>query len=331
MVLAFVGAFVMVVPFTSLARRFPTQRLPEYARQLLGPWLGWLIQFLLTLFLIGSFLLAAITIELHVNDYLMTETPTIVFVVGISLLSLYGAYLGLEVLARLSLWGLGFSLLLGSLMVIGSVDHFDVTRLMPAWEHGLPRILQASSVAWTDTAQLLVGLIYLWPRSTGDTSRWRNLSWLGVLLGAVTVLVWPVFEMGALGPEVTAQFLISCMQLARAAELGIYLPRYEMIMMVLFGWAALIQAMGFLYMSLESLQELFPTKRLSRGWFMTLVTFALLPGHYWLSQDREILDRVHTHLWPVIALPIALGLPLLLLLVAMVRRSAPTSLPSSGA
>lgn len=325
MTMAFVGAFVLVLPFVALARRFPDQRPAVYIRRLLGPFLGGLVLLLFSFFFLGSFIFSAITVEAHVNDYLMTETPLIVFVVGLSLLCLYGAYLGLEVIGRLALSGLAFNVIIGLLMVMGSLDHFRLTRMLPTWDHGLGAITVASAMPWTDSAMTLVGLIFLWPRSKAAPERWQNLSWLGVLLGAITVLVWPIFELGVLGPEVTAQYLIACMQLARAAELGIYLHRYEMIMMIFFGWGALVQAMALLYLGLESLREVFALG-ISRGWFMLMTTLLQIPIHYFIAVDRERFDMVLNHSWPVISLPVALGLPLLLWLVAMVRRQ-----PSSSA
>lgn len=319
MLIAFVGAFAVAVPFVALARRFPGQTPTDYVPRLLGNGLGRLALLLLSLFLLGSFLLSAITIELHVNDYLMTETPTLFFVICCSLLCLYGAYLGLEVIGRLAFVGLGMNLFLGALVVVGSFDHFEMIRLRPVWEHGLTAIVRASSLAWTDSALVLVGLLFLWPRSATAPGRWMNLSWLGLLMATITIMPWPVFEIGVLGAEVTAQYLIACMQLARSAELGIYLHRYEMVMMILFGWGTLVQGMALLYFALELLRAVIPLK-LARGLFMTAVVVLIIPLHYYMAIDRERLDWLHSYLWPPIALPVALGLPLLLGLVALFRK-----------
>ncbi len=316
---SFAGAFLLVVPLVALARRFPNQRVPEWVQVVLGKGLGGLVLLLLAFFLLGSYVLSAVTIELHLKDYLLTETPRPVFVIGLSALFLYAVYLGLEVIARLAIAGLGMALLLGFLVLIGAADRFDVTRMLPAWESGLLPIMQASSIAWTDSAMSLVGLLFLWPRTDAAPGRWLHLSWLAILLSTLTVIIWPVLEIGSMGAEVTGQYLIACMQLARTATLGIYLHRYELIMMVLFAWGTLIQNATLLYLGLESLRTIIPIKT-GRGSFLFVGSLLLLPGQYLLTEDRHLLDHFHTYIWPVIALPIALGLPLLLWLVALVRR-----------
>jgi len=315
---AFVGAFVLAVPLVALVRRFPTQVVPTWVQQVLGRGLGAVALLLFAGFLLGSYLLSAVTINLHLNDYLMTETPPLVFVIGVSLLCLYAAYLGLEVIARLAIVGLAFTLLLSFLVLVGTLDRFQVSRMLPLGESGLVPILQASSVAWTDSAMSLVGLLFLWPRTAAAPQRWLRLSLLAMVLAASTVVVWPILEVGAMGPEVTAHYLIACMQLARTASLGIYLHRYEMIMMVLFGWGTLVQTATLLYLGLELLRSLVPL-RFSRAIFITVGTLLLIPVQYVFTIDRPLLDRFHTNLWPMLSLPVALGLPLLLWLASLIR------------
>ncbi|MFZ5828157.1 MAG: GerAB/ArcD/ProY family transporter [Bacillota bacterium] len=320
---AFLLAFVLILPSVWLARRFPTEQPRQYFPRVLGRPLGMLCLILLALFFFGSYIFSAITIELHVNDFLMTETPTLVFVVAYSLLCLYGAYLGLETAARLAFPGFLMSAAIGILMVAGTIDHFEGERLRPFFDHGVGPVLWGSTIALTDTAMVTAGALVIFPLA-GQPHRWLRIALWGLLGGALIVLVWPIFEIAVLGPEVTAQYLIACMQLARAAELSVYLHRYEMVMMVFFAWGVLTQSIVCLYTATEMLGAALPF-RVSRGWFMTICVLIILPIHYQITIDRELTDVIMHQVWPVLSLPVALGLPPLIWLVSLLRPNLPRS------
>ncbi|HLN63116.1 MAG TPA: GerAB/ArcD/ProY family transporter, partial [Symbiobacteriaceae bacterium] len=178
MLLSFVQGFVVIAVAAWLAGRFGGERPDQYLPRLLGRPLGAIALGLLTLFLFFSFITSAITIVQHLNDYLMTETPFLVFVVLYVLLCMYGSYLGIEVAARLAIPGLLFTFILTALVVAGSVDHFDYTRLLPLFDHGVGRTFAASHAADTDVAMAVVGAMLLLPL-TGKPKRWVRLSWWG--------------------------------------------------------------------------------------------------------------------------------------------------------
>jgi len=81
MLLAFVGGALVMVLMVQLARRVQDQDLFQYLPRLLGTAAGKLAQLLLGLFFLGVFVASAVTIEHHINDFLMPDTPFIVFVV----------------------------------------------------------------------------------------------------------------------------------------------------------------------------------------------------------------------------------------------------------
>lgn len=123
---------------------------------------------------------------------------------------------------------------------------------------------------------------------------------------------WPILEAGVLSGEVTSQYIISCMKLARSAHIGQFLHRYEMLMIAFFAVSCLIQVMACIYCSSLMLHRMLG-KRKGSYRIMILPTCAVLGGFgYWVVVDH--MRALHLlNLWPWAALPIAFGLPILLL------------------
>lgn len=317
MLMAFATGAMIMVPTVWLAGRFGTTGPGTYLPRLAGRWAGALLLALLCLFYAGSFVTSAITVEQHVSDYLLMETPLIVFVAVYALVCWYGVAHGVEGIARLSVLGLCLVFLLDILMVIGSLDHFDLLRLQPLLDHGVGPVALASIAADTDVAMATASALVLLPL-TGKPQRWLRLGWWGLGLGALVTSVWTVFEVGVLGPHVTAQYLIACMQMARAAQLSIWLHRYEMVMVVLFVYSCLAQSMILLYCTVETAGALFGG-RVSRGILVAVFSLFTIPVQHLLGADREGYRLFLESWWPALAVPVAFGLPLAAGALALLR------------
>ncbi len=323
MLIAFATGALVMIATSYVVRAFGSTTPFEYIPRLAGRALGKLLLFLMGLLFLGAFITSGITVELHLNDFLMTETPLVIFVVLYTLLVLYGAFLGLEVAARLSVWGLFTGLMLALSMVIGTTDHFWFDRLLPLFDHGVREVLLASLIADTDVAVAVAASLFLFPyvhKKTENQGKWLGLSWLGLGFGALQSMAWPIFEVAVLGPEVTAQYLIACMQLGRAAELSIYVHRYEMVMMILFSFGVFAKSIVLLYFAHESIAAVVKVERLGRGASMTVLSLLSLFPHYWLVSDRQFYSLFLETWWPTLSLPIAFGVPLALAALVVVRR-----------
>jgi spore germination protein (amino acid permease) len=322
MATAFLWGMAFLPALVWLSRRRSGELPVEYIPKLVGRWLGAIVMLLLSLFCFVAFMTSAITIEQHINDYLMTETPLIIFVVGYTLLIMYGVYLGVEVAARLSILGLLLNIAFNISLAAGSVHHMDWSRLLPMFDHGVLPVLTASIRAYTDVGMATSVALLLLP-ITEKPQQWLRFSWWGLGLGAVLVLTWSLFEITVLGPEVTGQYLIACMQLARAAELSIYLHRYEMIMVVLFVYGVISQSIALLYCATELLAAALPFQ-VRRGYLVATVSLLSIGPQYYLAYDRERYGTFLAVVWPPISVALAFVLPLLLVVIAMFRPKAST-------
>ena len=322
MLIAFLEGMAIIPAMVWLARRRGAERPVDYIPKLLGRPLGRLIMLLLALFFYGAYITSAITISQHISDYLMTETPLILFVAGYTVLTAYGVHLGVEVAARLSVLGLIMIALLNLSMVMGSVQYMDLSRLLPVFDHGVLPVVAASSRAVTDVGIATAASLMLLPHLAAPPERWLKIGWWGLGLGCVLVLTWSVFEITVLGPEMTAQYLVACMQMARAAELSIYLHRYELIMVVMFVYGVVTQSVVCLYCAVGLTAGALPFK-VKRGYLIGAAAIVTVGPQYYLAYDRDRYGAFLAMVWPPVSVALAFGLPLLLCLAALFQPAVP--------
>ncbi|MDQ6422431.1 endospore germination permease [Paenibacillus sp. LHD-117] len=304
------GVAMMYVTYL-VVRRTPGRDFMEAAELMLGRWFGKLVALLVFVLFFAGFGPIMITFVYHIHEYFLPEMPISLIIFASLIVGAIGCYYGLEVMARIALAGLFFIFLLNVMIVIGSTDEFDILNLLPVLEDGFPRALGASihfDADWalaTMLAALVMPLVKDHPRSGGKVGA------LGILLSGLLIIIWSILEAAVLSAEVTSQYTLSCMKLAHNAHIGHFLQRYEMVMIALYSLPILFEIMFSLYGCSVSMAKIFGIGSHKP----TIVPVGLAMGAfaYWIVEDHfraiEYLEQV----WPFIALPIAVGLPLLLL------------------
>ena len=310
-------------------RRTPKHDFVELGISLLGRWFGVLISLLMVAFFAGAFFTVMVTFVYHMRDYFLPEMPLYIFVIAAVGIGWYGAYHGLEVMARMAYVGVFFVLLLNGLILVGSFHQIDLENLRPVAETGLPRILWASRHSDADWAIATMATAMILPMVRNPEVRGRS-GIAGIAIGGLLVLLWPILETVVLSSEVAQQYIVACMKLARSAHMGHFIQRYEMIMVACFSVSSLLQIMMCLFASAHGVSK-------AIGWkdyrpMLIPVGLALGGLAYWGVEDHmRAIDLLNV--WPYLALPIAFGLPttLLALRLAMrrkVEKAAATPPPS---
>jgi len=205
-------------------------------------------------------------------------------------------------------------------MMLGSTDTFDLSQLMPILDHGAGPVATASLVAATDVLTATAAVIFLLPLTREPKRRWLPICWWGLALGAAQTIVWPIFEVGVLGSEVAAQYMVACMQLSRGVQIGIYLQRYELIMVSFLSFGTFVQSMVSLWLAVKLIGSVFGSRPSNWAYWVMGISLATIPGHYWLAYQRDLYISVLADVWTPVAVVLALGVPLVIYAVSLVRR-----------
>lgn len=306
------GIVMMYLTYVVI-RRTPDKDYVQLGQLLLGRWFSILISLVIFAFFVVAFGPIMITFVYHLRDYFLPDAPLWIFVVTSLVVGAIGCYYGLEVMARIAVIGLLFMFTLNVLITVGSMQEFDIRNLLPIMESGMPKTAKASMHYLADCAMatMMATLVLPLVKRVGQGN--GRFGVLGILGSGMVIIIWAILEGAVLSSEVTSQYTLSCMKLARNAHMGTFLQRYEMIMIALYSLPALFEVMFCIYGTSVSMSRVFGLK--SNRPMIIPCSIVLGIFGYWVIEDHfRAIDFLENY-WPFIALPIAIGLPIVMLLL----------------
>lgn len=304
---------VIIVWLTVMViRRYPSGDIMDQSKVLLGTWFSKFISLILFIFFLGSYGAIMITYVYHLMDYFLPETPVYLFIIIALIVGCYGAYFGIEVIGRMALIGVFSVLALNILLMLGSISKFDIRELLPTFQFGVTDTVWASRHHVADWAMVTMTVAVILPYVRSQME-WGRSNIAALLFGGTFVVMWPILEVGVLSPEVTAQYIVSCMQMARSAQIGQFIHRYEMIMIAFFAISILTQIMMCFLCAATTASKLFGLK----DYRPMILPAALLLSCYgfWIVYDHQKAMEFLETTWVTVSLPIAIVVPLLLLIL----------------
>jgi len=312
-----IGAIILMLLIVSIIRKMPDGDLIKQGEILVGKWFGKLLGLIFFIFFIGAFTGTMIMWAYHIRDYFLPEGPVWIFILVPVFVGAYALHFGIEVISRMALIGVFSILIFNILLLLGSLEKFDVRELLPVFESGFTSTVWAGRHHLADWAIVTMMVAIILPM-VKEPKVWKGSSLSGVLFGSMFVLMWPILEVGVLSAEVTAQYIVSCMQLARSAQIGLYIHRYEMIMVVFFAISVLTQVMMSLFCASVSLQKVF---NLNDYRPLIIPSSIILAGFsYWIVEDHARAMQFLENEWVVVALSIGIFVPLLIWVLGFVLK-----------
>ncbi|WP_027085755.1 GerAB/ArcD/ProY family transporter [Cohnella panacarvi] len=311
------GMLFMYVAYLVM-KRAPGMNFLAIGEALLGNWLGKIVALVVLTFFIASSGPIMITFVYHLQDYFLPEAPLSLFLVSSLLVGALGCFYGLEVVARLALLGMLFIFLLNVLIIIGSTQEFDIRNLLPVLEQGFPSAAEASLHYDADCAMAIMMAAIVMPFVNNADKHGGKVGMTGLAATGMVTLIWALLEGAVLSAEVTSRYTVSCMKLARNAHIGDFMQRYEMIMIALYSIPVLFEIMICIYGTSVSMSKLFGMR--SNRWMIVPACLLIGGFSYRIVGDHFRAMQYLEKVWPYIAVPIAFGLPVVMLGLAVILR-----------
>lgn len=316
MLIGFIIGILVVAAMAFLCSRFPEKTILQISGELLGKWIGKGVGLILAAFFLIAYAVSADVLVLHLSDYFLFDTPLIAICVIYGLVSLYGAWLGFEVVVRLSLIGFLMLILLNIAMIIGVIKDFDFMNLQPVMDKGLLDNTTNSVYLFSDLAMAIFAVGMFYP-SLNNRKKGVAISILAMTVSAVLIVTWPFLEAGVMGPDIMRKYIVVCMEQIRCAQFTKYLPRYELLMVSFYIFTISVQSMAMLHSAKRSIKHITGIKK---DW---IILIPLTAAGVWLTQmlvaDHNKYIDFLTWPWPQICALLGIGLPAVLLLVALFK------------
>ncbi|MDG5789951.1 endospore germination permease [Evansella sp. AB-P1] len=312
-----IGLCIMLLT-VFIIKRYPNKNIFEQTRGLVGKWGEKILSLLLFIFFLGAFGGVMITLVYHLMDYFLPDAPTILFVIIAILAGIVGLFYGIEVIARVAILGTFSIIMLNILILFGSLSYFEIRHFFPVLKNGLWNGIEATKHPNGDWAMATLMVAILLPM-VKEKQKWFAYTGKSIVFGGLLILLWPILQVGVLSPEVTGQYIVSCMQMARSAEIGLFIHRYELIMIIFFSLSALVQIMICLLCAVISVKHLTGVQNLNK---LTIPVATILGAFgYWVVVDHIRAMDLLTYYWPRVAMPIAFGVPIIVFILGTVIKN----------
>jgi spore germination protein KB len=293
---------------------FPKQTIVEYCDLILGPWLGKVVSVILILWVFQSGSIVYREVASYFAVSILPSTPLVALMILISLAPAYAVYHGLEVLGRSS--DFLFMLIIGfiSLIYFLLIPEFDYSKIFPVFGDGIGNILRGSLTVIGYGGEIIL-VLFFFPYIKDNQKAGKIMVFTIVAVGIGGILTEAAYTM-VFGLERT--FLtLPFYHMSRYASIGLVVERMDPFLMVANFLANYLKLSIFTYVIVLSLAQLFKMKNY-RKLIIPVILALNVVGFYSFRSMMEVIDFTDK-IWPFYTLPIQIGIPLLLIIVAKFR------------
>ncbi|MBP1932104.1 GerAB/ArcD/ProY family transporter [Ammoniphilus resinae] len=303
--------------YNSLGRRFPGMTLTEINEQILGKWLGKIV----SLLFISYFFILASALTLEIGDFMTTqimpETPIqAVQIIFISIVVM-GVRYGLGTFSRAAEiffpWILFFILFL----TFSLLPQVNYVRIEPVFENGIKPILQATvPMLGLPFLELVVFLMII--PAIQQTKKVGKAFYAGTIIGGFILLVITLLTVYVLGSSLTSTQMYPSYVLAKKVNIGGFLQRVEAIMAGIWFLTIYFKITICFYASSLGLAQTFKLNDYRPLIFplgMLLIALTQI-----ISPNIVYFNYILRYVWTPYSLTYGLFFPLLLLVVAVIRK-----------
>ncbi|MBU7005164.1 GerAB/ArcD/ProY family transporter [Phosphitispora fastidiosa] len=313
----FLMAFIISIPvialITLLGKRFPKKSVIQYLPEVFGTFTGKFLGLIYLGFIMVLMIWASRAISEEISVYFLSRTPMWVSIFVFLGVAAYIAHQGIEGLTRLAAFIFPVTFLFGILAILFSFQNFQLDNIRPIFLIDGFKIPYGSLHMFYPFIPLLTVLM-IYPYLTEKQKSFKVITGATALVFAVIFLVI-LSGIGNYSAPGISRYSWATLELTRKANLPFALQSFGLF----FGATWLSQALvgtGFFYYILsEGMSELL--KVLNYKWF----TLILFPVTYFLIMlPSGVIDVRYIFPYLRIAgLALTLGLPSVILLVALLR------------
>ncbi|MBV7507626.1 spore germination protein [Bacillus sp. sid0103] len=309
-----IGLIVVYVAF-HLNRLYPKETIIEYSGHILGKIPGKVLGFFYLFFYlhINGIIIREYG-EFVIGTFLM-QTPMIIVISAMILVSAFAVYGGIEVIARAAQIIVPVVIILYLLISFMLMKDLEVKNILPIMEHGMKPSFMGSIVpqSWFSEFLLITFMLpYLKDRQKGF--KWGFISICSILFILVLANISTYMLFGGL----TGTFTYPVMVAVRYISIADFLEHLEAIVMAIWVTGVFVKITIFFYaLALGTAQwlNLSDYRPIILPIGLLLVIFGL-----WTAPNLPELEHFLSTSAPFYFLTLQLGIPCVLLLIAMLRK-----------
>ncbi len=316
--------YLVLVPYLALMDRFPKLSLAQYAEKLLGAWLG---KALVLGYIIFLLILSSLVLR-NISDFLglsvLPITPEWFINVSFMVVVIYGVMLGVETIARTGEILFSWSILVMILLVCALLSQFSVEYFEPLLYDGIMRPIKgAYPIIGFPIGEFVFMTMVLPQVREQDRPKLRRHLMGTALIITVTSTLLVVCLIGVMGVNETLRSPFAIYDMAKYINIEEILVRVEiMVAVVWIGTVFMKLSMCFYTLTVMTAQML---KLTTYRPLVLPYAFIILPLAVMTYRNAAHANEFAMGVWTVYSVTFGFLFPVLLLLVAILRKMSDDS------
>ncbi|AFV03360.1 putative membrane protein [Dehalobacter sp. UNSWDHB] len=299
-----------------LGKRFPNNTLPEYAEIILGKALGKVVGGAYILFFLLVNILSVCEFSKFLTVCFMPQTPAMVFNVILVLIGAYAASRGIEVIARAAQFV--FPLFVISLLIlfVSVLPVVKLGRLLPFLEGGIEPVIWGSVPSIIVYGEVIILAVLL--SMVNKPEEVKRKGAFALLAAAIFLSAGMMFTLMIFGPNLSGELLFPFWFLSKSIEFSSYLQRVEGIIALLWMVGIIIKIAVLYYLVCFATAKTLGLKSYNPVVYPMALVY--IPAATFLFRNTAEFRHFLELYWPYLGFIFELVLPLILLLVAVIRK-----------
>ncbi|MFJ8090273.1 endospore germination permease [Lysinibacillus sp. NPDC095746] len=317
-IISVVLSLLLIKLFVTVGKRTPTLTFVEANEKILGRFFGKItsIGFIILSFLSAGELLYFIGIFMKTE--IMPETPTMAFAFLFSIIIIYAAFLGIEVFARSTEILFAMFILIFILFVVCISPSVHMENLQPIMEAPTKSLFFSIIRLMGIFSFPLVILLMIFPSSVNVHESAQKAFYIGTILGGIVLIAIITLAILVLGPANTASRTFPSYSLAQRISIGNFLQRIEVIMATMWIISIYIKTFMFFYAGVIGIAQIC---KINNHRPLIFPFGMIILGLSQIVHPNIIHSEIYNReIWPIFSFFFAILLPLVLLLVAKIRK-----------
>lgn len=316
-ILPFTFGYLTLWVIYKLGNYFPKLTLFQYSEVIMGKFLGKGLGIAYIFFL---FVMDVLVLR-EFSDFLLITTlpltPRVMLLISIIALATYGAYQGIEVIARavqfiLSIYLLGFML-----TVLLALANFKLGRLFPIVEEGLLPIIRGSISPASWYGQIcILAILFPFANKPAELKRKGLIALVAITL-FVTIDVG--ITLGVFGSSLSSALALPFWSMTRSIEIGEIFQRLESFLLVIWITGIIIKATVLCFLISMGITQVFRLKETKVSLVLGITAVSELFIADGLLGNASQVSIILNSYWPPFGMLFELGIPSLLLLIRWLK------------
>lgn len=299
-----------------LGLRFPRLTLPQYSEIILGKISGKIISAAYALFFLTVNILMNREFSEFLTNSLSIGTSVLILNAAIVLVSGFGAFKGIEVIVRMAQFVLPLFVFSFLFLFSLAVPNVDWEKLLPLFEGGLQPIFLGSIVPASFYGEIVILVMLLPIVNNPQEVRRKTLYALLAITGfsALATLIM----LTVIGPDLMGHLLFPLWYLTRIIEFKSYIQRIEGLVFPLWISGVVVKSAVFYYLASLAAAQVLGLKT-HKTVVCVLAPIQITAATFLFGNIFQLYDVLNKY-WPPFGLVFEVVLPLLLLMIAALRK-----------